>query len=71
MITCLSLVQVTNTTGVVELNILAYDIYFFSQSFLPISSGLRIAVDFMSGIVELVASELLYYTVVVKLHIAA
>ena len=71
MIVGLSLVQTAIAASAVELNILVYDVFFISQSFLPISSGLRVAVDFMNSMFGNMASELLYYTVVLKLQIAA
>ena len=70
MIICLCVGQIAISSSVVEINILSYDAYFFTQTFLPISCGVRLAIDYLNGVVANSVAELLYYTEALKVFTA-
>ena len=70
-IICLTVIQTVISTCVVEVIILADNAYFFTPAFLPISCGLRKVSDLINGIAGNAVSELLPYSLVLKLYITA
>ena len=70
IITALCVGQFAMSAYSLEITILSYDAYFFTRTFLPISCGLRMAVDYLNSIFANSVSELLYYTQVLKIFTA-
>ena len=52
-----------------KLNILAYDKFFFTRTYLVISTALRFAVVFFVTSIANILPEVLYYTTVLKIHL--
>ena len=71
LLTALSFIQVVFALAETEMNILTDDKFFFTASFLPISSGLRLAVVFIMAVFANLVSQLLHYKVVIKIHFGA
>ena len=66
LLTALSFIQVGFALAATEINILTDDKFFFTGSFLPVSSGIRLAVVFIMAIFANLISQLLHYRVVIK-----
>ena len=54
----------------VEIDMLSFDATFFTPTYLPISSGLLLTLDFLIGIIGNAIAELLHITVVLKIFTA-
>ena len=70
LVVCLCVVQISLSAMATEIDILSYDSFFFTQSYLPVSSALRLTVDFLASAATSILSEVLYYTIVLKIHLA-
>ena len=70
LVVCLCVVQISLSAMATEIDILSYDSFFFTQSYLPVSSALRLTVDFLASATTSILSEVLYYTIVLKIHLA-
>ena len=66
---CMSCVQVMLSVCGIELDVLSYDKYFFTNSFLPISSGLRLGISFLVGLLANTVSETLPFLLVLKINL--
>ena len=71
LLTALSIVQLALVLAETEINILTDDKFFFTASFLPISSGLRLAVVFIMAVFANLISQLLHYKAVIQIHFGA
>ena len=69
LVVCLCVVQISLSVMSTEINILSYDSFIFTQSYLPVASALRLKVDFLASVAASILSEVLYYTIVLKLHL--
>ena len=72
LVVCLCVVQISLSAMSTEIDILCYDSFFFTQSYLPVASALRLTVDFLASVAASILSEVLYYkyTIVLKIHLA-
>ena len=70
LVVCLCVVQISLSAISTEIDILSYDSFFFTQSYLPVASALRLTVDFLASVAVSILSEVLYYTIVLKIHLA-
>ena len=59
LVVCLCVVQISLPALSTELDILSYDSFFFTKSYLPVASAVRLAVDFLSSLATNVLSEVL------------
>ena len=54
----------------VEIDMLSFDATFFTPTYLPISCGLQLTLDFVNGIIGNAIAELLHITIVLKIFTA-
>ena len=69
LILCLSVVQTLMSAMATVLDILCYDKFFFTEPYLPISTGIRITVIYIVTAAANSLPEFLYYTTVLQIHL--
>ena len=69
LIFCFGVVQTLMSTMGTVLNILSYDKFFFTEPYLPISSGIRLAMMLLIAAGARFLPEFLYYTTVLQIHL--
>ena len=70
LVVCLCVVHISLSAMSNEIDILSYDSFFFTQSYLPVASALTLTVDFLASVAASILSVVLYYTIVLKIHLA-
>ena len=70
LVVCLCVVQISLSVMSTEIGILSYNSFIFTQSNLPVASALRLTVDSLASVAANILSEMLYYTIVLKIHLA-
>ena len=70
LVVCICVVQISLSAMSTEIDLLCYDSFFFTQSYLPVASALRLTVGFLASVAASILSEVLYYTIVLKIHLA-
>ena len=69
LIFCLGGVQTLMSAMATVLDILSYDKFFFTEPYLPISTGIRIAFKYLVTAAASVLPEFLHYTTVLQIHL--
>ena len=69
LIFCLGVVQILLAAMGAVLDILCFDKFFFTEPYLPISTGIRLAVKYLVTAVAVFLPEILYYTTVLQIHL--
>ena len=69
LVSFLSIVQITLSAMSLEVDILSYDKFFFTKSYLPISSAFRVSVEFIISIAANAMPEIWHSDVVLKIHL--
>ena len=71
LISSLCVVQILIAAMSTEIDILTYDKFFFTPSYLSIASSVRFATDFIGVFITNAISEFLFYTTVLHVHLCA
>ena len=66
----LCVIHISLSVIMTKLDILSYDKFFFTETYLVISTGLRFAVSYFVISIANILPEVLYYTTVLRVHLA-